>query len=166
MRRRDGSTGIYGVVEKNDFAVIVPLEGDGSVHLVEQYRYPVGARYWELPQGAWQGDDLPNPLALARGELQEETGLHAGRMEQVGELFVSYGYATQRFHVFVATELTAGAPNLDAEEQGLVSRRFAWPDVLRMLTDGTIKDAETVAAFGLLSLKGLLPSGSSVPNRP
>src|ERR1700736_5982121 len=52
IRRRDGSEGIYGVVEKPDFVVIVPVEEDGGVHLVEQYRYPVRGRYWELPQGA------------------------------------------------------------------------------------------------------------------
>ena len=50
-----------------------------------------------------------------------------------------------------------GTQKLDCEEQGLISRRFAWPQVLRMLTDGTIQDAMTVSAFGLLSLKGLLP---------
>src|ERR1700752_729737 len=49
-RRRDGSTGIYGVVEKSDFVVIVPVEDDGQVHLVEQYRCPVKGSYWELPQ--------------------------------------------------------------------------------------------------------------------
>ena len=48
IRRRDGSTGIYGVVAKPDFVVIVPVEDDGRVHLVEQYRYPVKGRYWEL----------------------------------------------------------------------------------------------------------------------
>jgi hypothetical protein len=51
IRRRDGSDGIYGVVEKPDFVVIVPVEQDRSLHLVQQFRYPVGARYWELPQG-------------------------------------------------------------------------------------------------------------------
>ena len=157
IRRQDGSAGIYGVVEKNDFVVVVPIEPDGSIHLVEQYRYPVGARFWELPQGAWQDDDAPDPLALAHGELAEETGLRAGSMEPIGELFPSYGYATQRFRIFVATDLTPGERLLDAEELGLVTRRFAWPDVLRMLTDGTIKDAMTVSAFGLLALRGRLP---------
>jgi ADP-ribose pyrophosphatase len=42
IRRRDGSSGIYGVVEKPDFVVIIPVEDDGQVHLVEQYRYPGG----------------------------------------------------------------------------------------------------------------------------
>ena len=50
IRRRDGSIGIYGVVEKPDFVVIVPIEDDGRLHLVEQYRYPVEGRYWELPK--------------------------------------------------------------------------------------------------------------------
>jgi len=49
--RRDGSEGIYGIVEKPDFVVIVPLENDSRIHLVQQYRYPVRARYWEFPQG-------------------------------------------------------------------------------------------------------------------
>ena len=52
IRRRDGSTGIYGVVEKSDFVVIAPLE-DGRLHLVLQFRYPVLVRYWEFPQGSW-----------------------------------------------------------------------------------------------------------------
>ncbi len=48
----DGSPGLYGVVEKADFALVIPLEDD-TVHLVEQYRYPVGERQWEFPQGSW-----------------------------------------------------------------------------------------------------------------
>lgn len=55
VRRRDGSDGIYGVVEKPDFVVIVPMEEDGRLHLVQQFRYPVGGRYWEFPQGSWEG---------------------------------------------------------------------------------------------------------------
>ena len=75
IRRRDGSTGIYGVVEKPDFVVIVPIEDDGRVHLVEQYRYPVKGRYWELPQGSWEQETGADPMEMARGELREETGL-------------------------------------------------------------------------------------------
>lgn len=81
-------------MEKADFAVVVPMEADGSVHLVDQYRYPVRARFWELPQGAWQGVENPDPTELARGELREETGLIAGKIDLIGDLFVSYGYAT------------------------------------------------------------------------
>ena len=62
IRRRDGSTGIYGVVEKSDFVVIVPVEDDGQVHLVEQYRYPVKGRYWEFPQGSWEREPGVDPI--------------------------------------------------------------------------------------------------------
>ena len=75
IRRPDGSSGIYGVVEKPDFVVIVPVDDDGRLHLVEQYRYPVKGRYWELPQGSWEQAPGAEPLEMARAELREETGL-------------------------------------------------------------------------------------------
>jgi ADP-ribose pyrophosphatase len=99
IRRRDGSEGIYGVVEKPDFVVIVPLEDDGRIHLVQQYRYPVGARYWEFPQGAWEAKPRADPAEVARGELREETGLVAAKMVQAGHLFEAYGYSNQGYHV-------------------------------------------------------------------
>ena len=53
VRFRDGSPGIYGVVEKPDFVVVAAIDDAALLHLVQQFRYPVGARFWELPQGAW-----------------------------------------------------------------------------------------------------------------
>jgi 8-oxo-dGTP pyrophosphatase MutT (NUDIX family) len=74
-----GSEGIYGIVEKPDSVVIVPVEDDGRINLVQQYRYPIGARYWEFPQGAWEQTPGADPDDVARGELQEKTGLNALR---------------------------------------------------------------------------------------
>ena len=156
IRYRDGSDGIYGVVEKADFVVVAAVEDDGRVHLVQQFRYPVGARYWELPQGAWEGQRNADPLELARGELREETGLTAAEMICAGHLFQSCGYATQGYHVFLAKGLTAGEAHRDREEQDLVTGSFLLSEVENMIRDGEIKDATTVAAFGLLRLKGLL----------
>lgn len=151
----DGTPGIYGVVEKPNFVVIAAIE-DGQVHLVEQYRYPVGARFWELPQGAWEHAPDADPLEVARGELREETGLRAARMVCAGRLFQAYGYATQGYHVYLATGLRAGASALDPEEQGLIARAFPLAEVDRMIGDGVIADATTVAAWGLLRMKGLV----------
>jgi ADP-ribose pyrophosphatase len=83
IRRRDGSNGIYGVVEKHDFVVIIPVENDGRLYLVEQFRYPVQGRYWEFPQGSWEQIEGADPLEMARGELREETGLDAAEMTYV-----------------------------------------------------------------------------------
>jgi ADP-ribose pyrophosphatase len=156
IRRQDGSSGIYGVVEKSDFVVIAPVEQDGRLHLVQQFRYPVGARYWELPQGSWELTPDADPLQVARGELQEETGLIAAEVVYAGHLFQSYGYSTQGYHIYLAKGLSRTQAPRDLEEQDLVTRAFASTDVEDMIGRGTIKDATTVATLGLLRLKGLL----------
>ncbi|MDE2514585.1 MAG: NUDIX hydrolase [Rhodospirillales bacterium] len=155
IRRRDGSEGLYGVVEKPDFAVIVPSDG-ARLHLVQQFRYPVGARFWEFPQGAWESAPDADPADLARGELAEETGLIAAEMIHIGHLFQGYGYSNQGGHVFLARGLTQGPSRREPEEQGMVARDFALAEVEAMLREGVIRDAISVAAFGLLRLRGLV----------
>ncbi|MBD2748653.1 NUDIX hydrolase [Microvirga sp. BT688] len=155
IERQDGSPGIYGVVEKTDFAVIVPLD-HGLIHLVEQYRYPVQGRYWELPQGSWEDAPGTDPLELARAELREETGLTAESMIHVGHLFECYGYSTQGYHIYLAQGLHLGEAQREPTEQDMVSRAFSVEEVLAMITEGVIKDATTVAALGMLWLKGVL----------
>lgn len=154
IRRGDGRRGIYGVVEKSDFAVIAAVQGD-LLYLVEQYRYPIGARCWELPQGSWD-QGASNPLELAKAELREETGLTAGQIQHVAKLHEAYGYSTQAFDLFFATQLVQGTAQLEPEEYGLIAKAFAIYTVEAMLCTGHITDAVTVASFGLLRLKGLL----------
>jgi ADP-ribose pyrophosphatase len=155
IERQDGSPGIYGVVEKADFAVIAAVE-NGMIHLVEQYRYPVRGRYWELPQGSWEDAPDTDPLELARAELQEETGLTAETMLYVGHLFECYGHSNQGYHIYLAQGLATGDTRREHTEQDMISRAFPVEEVLAMISNGAIKDGTTVAALGLLRLKGLL----------
>src|ERR1700677_4444556 len=75
--RSNGEPGIYGVVDKEDCAVIIPLDSDkGCIWLVEHVRYTIQERCLELPQGGWEISDV-DPEELARGELKEELGFHA-----------------------------------------------------------------------------------------
>ena len=113
----DGSEGIYGVVDKEDFALIVPRHGEGRYQLVQQYRYPVGGRFWEFPQGSWETRPGSNPEEVALGELEEETGLRASSLVRLGHLYEAYGYSNQGFHVFLATGLREGNINRDREGQ-------------------------------------------------
>jgi len=151
IRRADGSDGIYGIVDKPDFVLIIPLE-EHHVHLVEQFRYPVGGRYLEFPQGSWETQRTADPLLIAAGELREETGLIADQMDYLGHVFTAYGYSTQGMHVFVARGLHSGAPERSNEEQDLISRRYSLNEFESMLRAGRIKDASTLAAWTLLSL--------------
>jgi 8-oxo-dGTP pyrophosphatase MutT (NUDIX family) len=146
--RHDGAEGIFGVVEKPDFALVVPYS-DGGFYLVEQYRYPVKGRYWEFPQGSWEERPDADPLALAKGELAEETGLSADSMVPLGYLFEAYGYCDQGVHIILATGLTAGAADLDEEEAGLISRWFSEAEVWQLIADGRFRDASSVAALAL-----------------
>ncbi|MFJ8691288.1 NUDIX domain-containing protein [Micromonospora wenchangensis] len=86
IRRPDGSTGIYGVVEKPDFALVLPRWAKGF-WLVEQFRYPVGRRAWEFPQGSWGHGVRGGASALARQELAAETGLRAETVTHLGHLY-------------------------------------------------------------------------------
>ncbi len=157
--RHDGVEGIYGVIDKPDFALVVPY-ADSGFHLVEQYRYPVKGRYWEFPQGSWEANPDVDPLALARGELAEETGLRAGAMTPLGYLFEACGYSTQGFHVILATDLTPGEPNLEESEAGLISRWFPESQVWQLIAEGSLRDAPTIAALALFHQHRFLISPS------
>ena len=147
----DGTPGRYGVIDKPDFALVIPFDG-ARFHLVEQFRYPVGETCIEFPQGAWEGTDAPDPADLARGELEEETGLRAGSMRHLGRLFHAYGFCSQSFDVFLATELTQGVQRLEPTEQGLRTFSVARAELERMILDGSVRDGPSVAAYGMLRL--------------
>ena len=155
IRRRDGSLSIYGVVDKADFVIVAPID-DGMVHLVQQFRYPIGQRQWEFPQGGWEGQPDADPLDLARGELEEETGLRAERMTEAGRLYPLYGAASHAYRIFLATGLSQGQRRPELEEQDMITQAFSFAAFEAMILEGVIQDAGTVASYGLLRLKGLI----------
>jgi 8-oxo-dGTP pyrophosphatase MutT (NUDIX family) len=151
--RADGSSGIYAVVDKPTFALVIPRDGD-RFHLVEQFRYPLGLRRWEFPQGTAPGRADVAPTELAARELREETGLLARSMIELGTLDVAPGMSSQRGRVFLATQITEGPHEREHEEQDMRSAWFARTEVEQMMRDGTITDAQTMAAWTLLLLAG------------
>ena len=148
--RSNGEKGIYGVVEKHDGAIILPID-QGRIWLVEQFRYTIQQRALELPQGGWEME-VVNPEELARGELKEELGLTAAEMTHLGTLWIAYGFLRQKLHVFLATGLTATEKDPDAEEHDLVVRSLPVAEFEAMMLDGAIPDACTLSAWGLYLL--------------
>jgi 8-oxo-dGTP pyrophosphatase MutT (NUDIX family) len=147
---RAGAPGMYAWVEKPPAALIVPLD-DGHVWLVEQFRHPVGRRFWEFPQGGWEDAPDAPAEALARGELVEETGLRAASMERVGSLFYAYGVTDQRCDVWLATGLEPGPAAPEATEVDLVCARTPVARLDAMIAAGEVADAASVAAWHLVS---------------
>ena len=147
IERSNGQPGIYGVVDKDPCAIIIPLDGE-SLYLVQQYRYTVQRVCLEFPQGGWEQDDV-DIEELARGELREETGFTAQSIIYLGPMYVAYGFASQVQHAFLATGLEPGETEFDPEEHDLVLRKMAVAEFEQMLLDGTIRDCCTLAAWGL-----------------
>ena len=155
VRRPDGSQGLYGVVERPDFAVVAPWQ-DGCITMVEQYRYPIRRRVWELPMGTCEQAPGMTPAATAATELREETGLLADSIAFVASLFQGPGYCDQVGHVFLATRLRQGPIAREASEQGMTCRAVPLAEVESMIREGTLQDAVSLAALGLLRIRGLL----------
>lgn len=159
IRRRDGSEGLYGVVERNDFVAIAAVgqdEGEPWLAMVQQYRYPVRRRLWELPMGMWEERPDATAEMIAVGELREETGLVAASMQHAGVLFQGAGYSNQKGHVFLATGLVQEATAREVTEQDMITRRIPLAEVEVMIRDGRIACMVSIAALGLLRLKGML----------
>ena len=149
VERDDGSAGLYGVVERPDFALVMPRQDDGF-WLVEQYRYPLGRRTWEFPQGTWSSGSDGSPEELARAELAEETGIRAGDLRRLGHLDLAPGLMTQGFDVWLATELTEGLPDREATEADMRSALVPEADLRTMIADGRFTDGPSLAALALL----------------
>lgn len=151
IEQDDGRPGIYGVVERPDFALVLPAERDGF-WLVEQFRHPLGRRCWEFPQGTWGTGRDGTAEDLARAELAEETGLRAGRLRHLGHLDLAPGLMTQEFDVYLATDLTPGPVAREATEADMRVGFVSEAELRAMIRDGRFTDAPSLAAYSLLLL--------------
>ncbi len=142
--RPDGAPGHYGVIRVRRVAVgVLPIDRQGRVHLVGQWRFPLARYSWEMPEGgAEPGEDAQQ---CAERELAEETGLRAGSFLKVLEMDLSNSLTDEQAVIFMATDLTQGAAAPEATEV-LRRRSVHFLELLDRVADGRIRDALTVAA--------------------
>jgi len=144
-----GGAGIYGVVHYKNRAVgVIPLDSEGCTYLVGQYRYALNSYEWEIPEGGCPpGESLE---ATARRELEEETGLLAGRIQPLlMNMALSNSVSDERGFIFLAEDLSRGiaAPE---ETEDLAVRHLPLAEAIEMVIRGEITDSMSVA--GLLRL--------------
>ena len=141
----DGRTVLREIVEHAEVAAIVPVDEEGKIILVRQYRLPAREPLLEIPAGgANEGESLEE---TAQRELREETGYRAGKLQRLCSFFVSPGYCTEFIHVFVATNLVEDPTDGDPDEV-IALERLAMPDAVRLIDTGEIKDSKSI--IGLL----------------
>ena len=140
-----GGENQYGHVHfKNRAVAIIALDEADNTWLVGQQRYTLGEYSWELPMGGAPLDEAP--LAAAKRELQEETGLSARNWKEVLRLHTSNSITDEIGLVYVATRLMMGMPNTE-ETEDLDVRKLPVDAAVQMVLDGEITDAISVAAL-------------------
>lgn len=151
--RPDGQPGIYGVVTPRSVATgVVALNDDDAITLVGQFRYTLDAYSWELPEGGSAPEETP--LAAAQRELLEETGLRAGRWEQLGgPVHLSNCLTDEVGYIYLARELTQTEASPEGTEELQVAR-VPFAEALRRVEAGEITDSMSV--IGILRAARLL----------
>lgn len=141
-----GAKGIYTVIRARRLAVgVLPIDADGRVHLVGQWRFPLARYSWEMPEGG--ADPGEDAQACALRELAEETGLYAETLTPILEMDMSNSLSDERAVIFLALGLHPGAQGTPDDTEVLKRRTAPFMDTLARAADGHIRDSMTVAAL-------------------
>jgi 8-oxo-dGTP pyrophosphatase MutT (NUDIX family) len=146
---RDGSTGLFAVVRTRDFSLIIPFDGERFT-LVEQFRYTVGRRLWEFPQGSVASPADLSAVEVAAIELEEEAGLQAQDWTHLGRLHAGYGRSSTAFDVYLAEVLSSVPTRREGTEQDMRSGSFTWGELWSLVDEGLLTDSHSLAALALL----------------
>ena len=141
----NGNTVTLEVIKHPGAAAVVPLDGDGNVILVRQYRHATGAWLLEVPAGKL---DHPgeSPEECARREVEEETGYRAGTLSPLGWIWTTPGFTDEKIWLFLARDVSAGKQDLQPDE-ALSVEKVPIEQALEMARAGEINDAKSVCAL-------------------
>jgi len=144
LKTPDGRKTKLEIVEHDGSVVLVPIDNEGNLLFVRQYRHAAGKDLLELPAGTRRAEE-PFEKCAAR-ELREETGLEAGHLQKVGEFFLVPGYSTEFMAVFLATQLKENPLQAD-EDEFLQVEKVPLKQAIEIAEQGGIQDAKSLAAL-------------------
>jgi 8-oxo-dGTP pyrophosphatase MutT (NUDIX family) len=134
------------IVDHRGAVTLIPVDRDGQILFVRQYRHPAGKFLLELPAGVMESGEPPE--VSAHREVREETGMAAEKLVKVGEFFLAPGYSTEYMHVYLATELYH-APLPGDPDEVLSVVKIPIQEAYRKALEGEIQDAKSLAALFL-----------------
>ncbi|MHB1033353.1 MAG: NUDIX hydrolase [Pirellulales bacterium] len=140
----DGKEHVRETIEHPGSVAILPLLDDGRVCLIRNRRIAVHETLIELPAGTLDRDE--DPAEAARRELIEETGYRAESIQPLHQFYLSPGILSERMHLYLASGLTQGNPQLEPGEQ-IETLLVTWADALEMVRDGRIRDVKTLVGL-------------------
>ena len=144
LRTPDGRETKFEIVEHGGSVVIIPVDEQGNIWFVRQYRHAAGRNLLELPAGTRDGDE-PYEECAAR-EIREEIGMEAGTLKKIGEYYLAPGYSTEFMRIFLATNLIHNplAPDMD---EFLLVEKIPAKKAMELAERGEIPDAKSLAAL-------------------
>lgn len=146
LKTPDGHETKYEIVEHGGSVIIIPIDEQGNLLFVRQYRHAAGLDLLELPAGTRDGNE-PHEVCAAR-EIREETGMAADKLERIGDFYLAPGYSTEFMVVFLATNLNHNPLEADADEF-LQVEKIPINKAIEMAEKGEMPDAKTLAALFL-----------------
>lgn len=144
LKTPDGREAKYEIIEHGGSVVIVPIDDDGNLLFVRQYRHAAGLDLLELPAGT---RDLEEPYEeCAAREIREETGMEAGTLQRVGDFYLAPGYSSEFMAVFLATDLKEN-PLPGDDDEFLQIQKIPLKEVDALFARGDVPDAKSLAAW-------------------
>ena len=144
LKAPDGRETKFDIIEHGGSVIIVPIDKDGNLLFVRQYRHAAGMDLLELPAGTLEeGED---PAVCAAREIREETGFAADKIEKIGDFYLAPGYSTEFMHVYLAQDLRHDPLEADADEF-LSVEKIPFAEAVQMAERGEMPDAKSLAAL-------------------
>ena len=139
----DGREAVREIVKHAPAAAVLPVDTDGKLIFVRQYRHAIKAMALEIPAGIL--DEGEDPAVGAARELEEETGKAAGKLTYVFKFYSSIGFCDECLSVYIAEDLTTTAQRPD-EDEFLTIEKYTPDEAFQMILNGQIVDSKTTAA--------------------
>ena len=142
-----GNKGIREIAVHPGGAVVVAVKDDGKIIMVNQFRYPLQKKIFELPAGKLDYNEDPYKCAVR--ELEEETGYKAKKVEKLGQIYTTPGFCTEILHIYLAKELIQGDHNREEGEQGMEIFELSKQEIEEKIIKGEITDSKTICGIYL-----------------
>lgn len=142
----DGSSAWWDIVDHVASIMVIPVDADGYIWFVRQYRHPAARELLEMPAGVLEIGERPEDCAYR--EIREEIGMAAGKLQKIGEFFLAAGYSSEYMHVYLATDLRLDPLQADTDEF-LSVQKIPIAEAYRMAEADQIRDAKTLAGLFL-----------------
>jgi ADP-ribose pyrophosphatase len=144
MEIPNGNTAKWDFIKHKGAAAVVPVDQDGKIIMVRQYRNAIERNTLEIPAGGLNaGEDMKT---CATRELEEETGFAAGNVEHLIDLYTTVAFCNEKIGIYYATDLRPSKQNLD-EDEFVSIERYTLEELVQFIFEGVIEDGKTISAI-------------------